>query len=77
MAIKEDTGKLFAIDDVPVTILDQLAAAMGQTQLVATARCYTVAKFFEILTTVLESTTCGNDICTSMRITSFVTFGWQ
>ena len=54
MAVKEDTGKLFAINDLPVTILDQLAAAVGQSQLVATARCYTVAKMFEILTTVLK-----------------------
>ena len=66
MAVKEDTGKLFAINDLPVTILDQLAAAVGQSQLVATARCYTVAKIFEILTTVLRS----KDIrqCVSLRL---------
>ena len=71
MAVKEDTGKLFAINDLPVTILDQLAAAVGQSQLVATARCYTVAKMFEILTTVLEPLTRGKDIvrqCISVRL---------
>jgi hypothetical protein len=36
---KEDTGKLLAIDDLPVTILDQLAAAVGRSQLMATTRC--------------------------------------
>ena len=70
MAVKEDTGKLLAINDLPVTILDQLAAAVGQSQLVATARCYTVAKMFEILTTVLEPLTRGKDIrqCVSVRL---------
>ena len=47
---KEGTGKLLAIDDLLGTILDQLAAAVGRSQLVATTRCYTVAKIFAILT---------------------------
>jgi hypothetical protein len=48
--LKEDTGKLFAINDLPVMILDQLAAAVGRSQLFA--RCYTVAKIAKILSKI-------------------------
>jgi hypothetical protein len=59
--IKENTGKLFAIDNLQVMILDQSVGAVGQSQLVATCSL--------LHCVVLESPTRGKDIhqCKSLR----------